>query len=238
MFPKTNIEEKLNQLRNRKIDPATWRSQVMTIFDQQHADTTRILQTLETVCDTNTNDFNIDALATDRIYHIQQIKKICIDYRLRFLDYTYFKGELPYEAITAIKSLEKTHQTTLSGYKIIAPSKLFKLENADDPLLFVPIGNDYYYLIHKWGEDLHPFRKMMMWFFKSFENLVVLTVLVSLLLTFLVPDGLLSKETTISTQAMVFLFMFKAVGAIVIFYGFALGKNFNTAIWDSTYFNA
>jgi hypothetical protein len=32
--------------------------------------------------------------------------------------------------------------------------------------------------------------------------------------------------------------MFKAVAAIVLYYGFAKGKNFNTAIWNSAYSNA
>ncbi|WP_395062778.1 hypothetical protein [Flavobacterium sp.] len=36
----------------------------------------------------------------------------------------------------------------------MAPSKAFNLKKYDDPLLFAPIGNDYYYLIHKWGNDL------------------------------------------------------------------------------------
>jgi len=34
---------------------------------------------------------------------------------------------------------------------------------------------------------------------------------------------------------MVYFFMFKAIAAIVLFYGFALGKNFNPAIWNSKY---
>mgnify|MGYP006897565197 CR=1 FL=1 len=33
-------------------------------------------------------------------------------------------------------------------------------------------------------------------------------------------------------------FIFKAIAAVVLYYGFAAGKNFNTAIWNSKYFNA
>ena len=57
-----------------------------------------------------------------------------------------------------IKSLEKTHNTNIGDFKIMAPSALFRLEKTDDPLLFVPLGNNYYYLVHKWGNDLHPFQ--------------------------------------------------------------------------------
>ncbi|WP_281989637.1 hypothetical protein [Aquimarina aggregata] len=238
LLPRTNIEKKLNLLRAKNADLYTWRQQVQNIFnaEKQHED--QILKNLDTLTKETSNTFDFDQLETSRIYHIDQIKKICIDYRLRFLDSKYFKGKLPNEAIFAIKDLEKKHETELRGFKIIAPSKLFKLENADDPLLFAPMGNDYFYLVHKWGNDLHPLRKMMMWFFKSFENLLILTFLVSLLLTFMVPNGMFSKTSDTSTFIMFFFFMFKSVAAVVLFYGFALGKNFNTAIWNSKYFNA
>ncbi len=238
LLPRTNIEKKLNQLRAKEFDSFTWKDQIDHIFVKEALHEDQILKNLNVKSEIIQNSFDFDQLETEKIYHLEQIKKICIDYRLRFLDSKYFKGKLPKEAIYAVKTIEKKHQTELKGFKIIAPSKLFKLENADDPLLFAPIGNDYFYLIHKWGNDLHPLRKIMMWFFKSFENLLILTFLVSLLLTFMVPDGLFSKGTNVSTFVMVFLFMFKSVAAIVLFYGFALGKNFNTAIWNSKYFNA
>ena len=89
-----------------------------------------------------------------------------------------------------------------------APSKLFKLENADDPLLFAPIGNGYYYLVHKWGNDLNPFRRLLMWPYKSFGNLIFTTLLVSLFATGLVPDGLFSNKMISSQTGMIFFFMF------------------------------
>lgn len=238
IFHKTNIEKKLVQLRNKQFDISNWKLQVQTIFEEEKKRDDRIIDTLENGSIAEKNDFIFDHLDSSNIYHIDQIKTICIDYRLRFLDSKYFKGKLPQEAVSKVKDLEKIHEIELKGFKIIAPSKLFKLANADDPLLFAPMGNDYYYLIHKWGDDLHPFRKIMMWFFKSFENLLILTFLVSLLITFMVPQGLFSKESSTSEFIMIFLFMFKSVAAVVLFYGFALGKNFNTAIWDSKYFNA
>ena len=81
---------------------------------------------------------------------------------MRFLDLKYFKNDLPQEAFDKIAQLEGEHNTTLAGFKIMAPSKLFRLKDTDDPLLFVPIGNDYFYLIHQWGDDLHPLEKL--WF--------------------------------------------------------------------------
>ena len=184
---------------------------------------------------TGVNNFDLDKLATANIFHIDNIKNTCIDYRLRFLDLKYFKNDLPQEAFDKIARLEAVHGTTLSGFKIMAPSKLFRLKNTDDPLLFVPIGNDYFYLIHQWGDDLSPFRKLFMWPFKNIWNLMVLIMGISWIATSLTPMAIFSKTTSWSTYWMVYFFMFKAIASIVLFYGFALGKNFNPAIWNSKY---
>jgi hypothetical protein len=134
--------------------------------------------------------------------------------------------------------LEAAHHTEIKGFKIMAPSKLFRLEDKDDPLLFAPIGNDYFYLIHKWGNDLHPLRKLFAWPFKNVSNLILVVVLLSYLVTLMVPEGLFSKKSSTAEFWIIYFFMFKSIASVVIFYGFALGKNFNPAIWKSKYFNA
>ena len=184
------------------------------------------------------NNFDLDKLESNRVYHISQIKKTCIDFRLRFLDATLFKGGFPVEAVTQIKFIEETHHTVLSDLKIMAPSKLFKLENADDPLLFAPMGNGYYYLIHHWGDDLHPFRKAMVWPFRNIVTACVSLLVFSFFLSFFVPMSLFTPNPTTSDFVMIYFFMFKAVAAIVIYYTFATGKNFNRAIWNSKYYNS
>ena len=100
------------------------------------------------------------------------------------------------------------------------------------------MGNDYYYLIHKWGNDLHPFRKLLMWPYKTFKNLVFTIIVISILLTAITPMQAFTKGDVGNQEyLLMFLFMFKAIGGAVLFYGFAKGKNFNTAIWDSKYYN-
>jgi len=47
-----------------------------------------------------TNTFDFDKLDTHRIFHLNHIREICIDYRLRFLDISRFKGVIPQEAIS------------------------------------------------------------------------------------------------------------------------------------------
>ena len=184
------------------------------------------------------NSFDVDQLDASRVYHISQIKKICIDYRLRFLDASLFKGPFPVEAVDAIKMIEKEHNTTLDSLQIMAPSKLFKLENADDPLLFAPMGNGYYYLIHQWGNDLHPLRKWIVWPFKNLITMCIATLVASFMISLFVPLAVFTPNPTASDFFLVYFFMFKSIAAIVIYYTFARGKNVNQAIWKSKYYNS
>ncbi len=232
---RTNIHTKLLRERSKSASNTDILQQVAHIFEEDRLRENEILHTLKGTSNGSINNFNLELLETDNIFHIKQIEKICVDYRLRFLDTKYFKGKYPQEAVAQIKYLENKHKTTLDGFKIIAPSKMFVLEKADDPLLFAPMGNGYFYLIHKWGDDLHPLRKWLVWPYKSFENLIVGIILASVVATFLIPDGLFTKKQSMSQDIMVFFFMFKSIAAVVLFYGFALGKNFNTAIWKSKY---
>jgi hypothetical protein len=181
------------------------------------------------------NNFDFDLLESHKIFHLDQIREVCIDYRLRFLDLKYFKGNVPKEAIAKISALEKNHDTTLDNFKVMAPSVLFRLKKADDPLLFVPLGNNYFYLIHKWGDDLSFFRKAWAWSFKNIWNLLITVMVVSFFATLITPYQIFTKSPTPSTFWMLFFFMFKAIASIVLFYGFALGKNFNPAIWNNRY---
>lgn len=235
LLRRTNIREKLILVKQKDKSADKILNDVYRLLAKEDEAQKRIEDNLKSMDAVISNDFNFDLLETAEIYHVRHIKKIAVDYRLRFLDSHYFKGEIPQDAISKIKKLEKEHELEIKGFKILAPSKLFKLKDRDDPILFAPIGNDYYYLIHKWGRDLHPLRKLLMWPFKSLVNLVALVVGISYLITLLVPNGLFSKESSSFQFWVIFFFMFKCLASIVIFYGFALGKNFSPAIWNCKY---
>ena len=239
LLPKTNIEQKLSSIKKKRILAEDIDlKQVYSILSNLDNELDRIENNVIIGNGVANNKFNIDLLKSDKIYHTKEIKQICIDYRLRFLDTKYFKGTIPAEGLSKIKALEKEHDTEIKGFKIIAPSKLFKLEDKDDPLLFAPIGNGYYYLIHQWGNDLHPFRKLLMWPLKYLANLIILVLLISFLVTLMIPNGLFSKSSTNAQFWILYFFMFKCIASVVIFYGFALGKNFSPAIWNSKYYNS
>ena len=220
LLTKTNIEKELVKVR---------------LKGQSSENTDFLTETFNDLDIKIQNDFDFDHLETHKIYHLEQIRDVCIRFRLRFLDLKYFKNKLPESALEAVNSIEAKHNTVLTDFKIMAPSVLFRLERKDDPLLFVPIGNGYYYLIHKWGNDLHPMRSILMWPFKNIWNLLITLLGVSWIATEMTPMGLFTKTPDTTSYWMLFFFMFKAIASVVLFYGFALGKNFNPAIWNSKY---
>ena len=237
VFERVNLQKKLLSERNRFVSENDLMTEIKSIFDQDDLIRTEIRQKLRTDSSTKQNVFDLDLLETDKIFHLEQIKNICVDYRLRFLDSSLFKNEIPEEAVSIIKNLEKSHNTILDGFKIMAPSKLFHLKNFDDPLLFVPIGNDYFYLVHKWGGELNPFRKLAVRPFRNLSSFFGLLLVISAILAYITPYDILGQVSPEIFRLLSFMFIFKSLAGIALYYCFWKGKNFNEAIWNSKYYN-
>jgi len=185
------------------------------------------------------NQLRIKDLDPDKIFTTQQIKNLCTQYRLRFLDTKYFKGEIPYEAISKIKALQRDHDTELRAFKMVAPAPMFNLQNKDkDPLLMLPLGNDRFYLAHKWGNDLHPLRKLMVYPFRSFKTLLFTVAALAAFIVALIPDSVMMgpyDKNTVGLRVIFFFYLFLAFSGLTALYGFSRLKNFNSELWNSRY---
>ncbi|TYP98789.1 hypothetical protein C7447_102104 [Tenacibaculum adriaticum] len=235
MLQSINLQEKLLRVRNKKlkkVDVLAWVQKIFIEVDERYNSTEERLKRVDNI---TLNQFNINKTDTDAIFHIDQIKKICIDYRLRFLDAKYFKSDYPSEVIIKIHQLEKEHNTKLHGFKIVAPSVLFKLKKADDPMLFVPMSNDYYYLVHKWGNDMHPLRKFKYWVIRNVGNFGISLFVTSLLLTLATHSFFFREHTSIAYFFLLFVFYLKGALGLSLFYGISSGKNFSEYAWRSKY---
>ncbi len=228
---KTNLVEQLHKKRKKEISTQDILAEVNAVLSRNQQERNRIINQLSEENSTIVNHFNINLLETDRIFHINQIQKVCIDFRLRFLDSHLFQNGIPEEAVTQISRLEKKHQTQLRGFKIVAPSKTFNLKNYDDPLLFAPIGNGYYYLIYQWGNDLNALRKWQFKPIKNIESFLIFSVLLSWIVAIITPETNLSKQIPMASL-IVFLFAFKSIVGVALYYFFMMGKNFNSEIWN------
>ncbi|MEH6407999.1 MAG: hypothetical protein V7767_12020, partial [Leeuwenhoekiella sp.] len=127
LLKKTNIHDQLIRERRRKLGENSVLDQVTAILKAHKDNEDRIIESLQNTEQGVANVFNIDVIEADRIFHKNEIKKICIIYRLRFLDTKYFKGDFHQETLNEIKNIETEHNTHLEGFKIIAPSKMFVL---------------------------------------------------------------------------------------------------------------
>ena len=187
------------------------------------------------------NNLDLKKLDANRIFGVDEIQKICVDYRLRFLDAKYFKGDIPYEAIAEVKRIQKNQAEDITGFKLIAPAGMFHLKEKDkDPLLFINLGNGLYYLVHKWGNDLNRWRKMMVYPFRSFESLFFTIIGLAFFMAAAVPSEIIMgpKDTTsMHLRVIFFLYLFFAFSGLTALYGFSRMKNFSVALWKSRYFD-
>ena len=174
------------------------------------------------------------------IYELSDLKKVAIKFRLRFLGSEKFKGEIPYEALTSIKQIERTSGHKLERFKILAPSEIFALEDCDkDPLLFAELSDGRFLFIHQWGGNMSWWRMVATWPLRNFKTLAATIFSISFLIALLLPTELvLSGE--VDSQAPVrfafFAWTFVCISAVVTYIGFAFFKSLSVSQWDSPFF--
>src|SRR5699024_4404510 len=108
MWNRVNIQQKLKEFRDKNHHGDTLLKEVYEILNYK----SNIQNQLDSPTDAH-NDFQFDLLDSERIYHIDDIKEICINYRLRFLSTKYFKGKYPDKELETIKEMEKEHHIKL-----------------------------------------------------------------------------------------------------------------------------
>ncbi|MCB9184584.1 MAG: hypothetical protein H6591_11770 [Flavobacteriales bacterium] len=177
----------------------------------------------------------------DRIFGLGTIQDLCIKHRLRFLEAGLYKGEVPGHALLAIRDLERRAEGPVTSYLIMAPSASFRLCDSEvDPLLFVPIGNDRYYLVDRWGNDLSPWRALRYWPVRAPLNLAVTVLLAALVLTSAAPASWLAgADGTVSLfqRGLLLFWTTMVISGFTLFGWFAFFGQFSRDAWNSRFFN-
>lgn len=75
-----NLEKELLSKRKKFKSEAAIIAEVKSIFEQNDNDRNLIIDKLQQESSTKTNQLQFDLLETDKIFHLEQIQKICIDY--------------------------------------------------------------------------------------------------------------------------------------------------------------
>jgi hypothetical protein len=123
-----------------------------------------------------------------KVFHVDTLKTLCENYRLRMLKSRYYKGVVDVEVTAKIKEFFKESKEALTGkeeyylqecFYVMAPDNAFNknmieipklVKQPVDPLLFFKIDNEHYRLVHKWGNDFSIFRAILGWKWKSELN--------------------------------------------------------------------
>jgi len=173
-------------------------------------------------------------------FSLDTIKRLCIAYRLRFLPAAYYRPDFPYEAFVKIRELERNNETKLSKFYVMAPAEAFKLEKKTDPLLFVPLADGRFLLVHQWGKELSGFRKILSWPLRNFQTLLATVITVSLLLCMSIPTSWFFNEQLmhISYSVRMYLFFVFTFAIIISAVGLHIMQNkmVSEDAWNSRYF--
>lgn len=176
---------------------------------------------------------DLERLDANRIFTEQEIYNICVRYRLRFLGSELFLGQFPYSIVKEVKDLEKHYGVPVTGTKLIAPGKKFKLaDRNEDPILVASLGNGLYYYVGKWGNDLSWYRKFAVWPLQNISNYLVSLFVVCMLISMLLPT---SSQWNI--KFYIALHMFIALFGISCFIGMSFNIHLSEQQWRSKYFN-
>ena len=222
-----DLHEQLNKIRTKHPSEQIIED-VNELLNSEEARDQEILQKIEN--GDEDVDFDESRLDPSRIYTMEQIKKLCISYRLRFLDTKYFKGQIPYEAISETKAIEKQLGRPVNRFKIIAPKELFNLSDKDsDPILMLPLKNDRFYFIHKWGGEISRFRSILAFPMRNMMTMFWVLFGLALLFSIVVP--------TPSTSMFIFLVVHSFIGicGMACLIIMSMRENFSNAEWNSQY---
>lgn len=177
----------------------------------------------------------------ERVFHISQIESVCRKYALRFLPSENFTGSVDKQLAVKIDAFELTHNVRCrkDNSFIMAPASSFKLEpRPKDPLFFYQINEEYYYLIHKWGDDLSAFRRIQGVVSSAVgQILACASVAMGLVGLFMWYVGLPEGTSTLEAVGVFFglSFITLILGSLIVFGGFELelpdADNWNKAHW-------
>lgn len=166
-----------------------------------------------------------------------EIRRVSIYYRLKFLDSKFFKPEIPYEAILKIKVLNGEFHKEIKSFKVLTPHESFMDKNTKlEAILFAKTNYDNYYLIHKWGNELKWYRKLVFWPLRNFENLILTVLTFTLILAVSLPTHLITLDKKADYwsgyRAAAFFHLLIFNLGVTAYITFAFAKNFSSSVWN------
>ncbi|MGZ3862402.1 MAG: hypothetical protein ACXVPN_03205 [Bacteroidia bacterium] len=178
-----------------------------------------------------------EEIPSEKIFTTQQIRAAAIKLRLRFLPSQAFEGEIPYEAVLKIKSLNDKYKKELKHFKILSTKGFFTDNTTDQAMLFGQTLYGNYYHIHTWGNSFKKSRKALSFPLRNFECFAVILLALTLIEAMLIPGRYLSTDTRATYFSMyrvaAYFHMLILNLGLLIFLMFGFHANFSENSWDS-----
>lgn len=171
-----NLHEKLRQYNEVTIEKDQEElilKEANSIIESHHQSDLDILRhigmanSIDKAQSIKTNQINYEKFG--EVYDISAIKKLAVNYRLRFLRSNKYKGSI--DPLLAVKLKEFCAKNGINPelryrdeqmFYILAPANSFNLEKRPkDPIMFYKIDSDKYAFVHKWGNDFSPIRLIL-----------------------------------------------------------------------------
>lgn len=176
-----------------------------------------------------------------KVYTVNEIKKLAIDYHLRFLPSMYYTGTYDVEVAAKIKEFAKNTNSPIDDWSlsrrffVLAPTEMFELKDekylskADlrkmaDPAIFFKIDDNHYRLVHKWGSDFTVLRYLEGFRWTSFGKYFLFnTAMVMPVIAFLM-SMINGSAYFIDAKPIWFGFILTLLSVIVSWFGFSWRK--------------
>lgn len=168
------------------------------------------------------------------IYKLEDIKKICLDYDLRFLPIEYYKGNITADLPSVLMRFCEEHNIPQNYHLrydlyIAAPKENFELqERPKDPLLFYRTRDENFTLVHKWGKDFTVMRLLKGFLNRNDHTAFISRFLIIALICF-------SVQSFIGLFSNWWIILDVVIGCIVG--GIIMPDEKNDKNWDSKYLN-
>lgn len=177
-----------------------------------------------------------DALEEELIYTQDELKQICINLRLKFLDSQNYPFDIPYEAISKINSLNKAQGKNIDGFKIMSTANAFKKPGKKNNFaLFAPTILGNYYLIHSWGHRFKWYQKILAFPLRNFETLALTIIIWTALVTLSLPTFLITLDRTADYwsgyRAGTFFHLLIFFSGIAAYILVGFNKQFSGSVW-------
>ncbi len=178
-----------------------------------------------------------EGLDRNRIFSINEIKNICIQYDLRFLDSQKYKGSIPNEAIAEIRILSRERKKPLEAFKIMGPINSFRIKHTEsDPMLFAETDKGNYYLVHHWDHKVPWHKSFTVFPFRKFENLLLSIGSICGFFTLITPQSWIMDTHAFEYWGMhrfaLFFHLFIVFGGFTMFLMLSFHRGFTSGKWD------